>query len=777
MKKVLIFGIALVIFSGVGTLMYQHASHAFSGYWGNYCNTGYDSLSNCQGYYTGQTPGCIGGSCSVDNVLSGGIAVSGATGCGSGSVCLNFIAAVQGNLFNGGTPKAPSEDSCGAAFIVNTMLGHPPFGSNCAAGIAAAAGQNNSTYNGWVGLVQSYANSTTPGYGVNWDTLDSPTRNSTWFPNPGDDVFHRPVYFSVNGESSGCDGAITQGGYYCNSAYGLSNDEGPCTWLNCQTAVIQFYFPVPGGGTGTFEIERNCANLVGSLIPLPTVKQPQPQGNISITCPNPSTGQYDVIVQYGDSNGFPTSGTISSNNGWNPGNVASPSTTPIPTSYANPYSPPPPVVLTVSDNGTQTQYPYSPPPPASCISSPACNLSLVSPPGLIDPYTPFSVTANVTYSPSQAPPTPPSMQLVITNPSGAQAYNSSQNVNGNSPASVTFSISALNNGTGNYAATGTLTSTYFSPIICHTTIPVVDLPYLQVYGGDTMIGGSPTYSSGGSTCATLPTASGPAGIYSWNKDDSPNYSGAGDQYAVQVLGQINGFVSGQNSTNSPTGLSFSNSSVTPNSGLFGGSFFAPPADCDFTSDIASDPNATTYTTNQTIAQNAVMNVSAQSNGAPTIIYVKDANVYIANSITYGNTNWASPSKIPDFELVVVGGNIYVSDNVTELDGLYVAEPDTGRSPQGGAIYTCGNPNYTPVTAASSSYYGSCTNKLTIYGSFVAQQVQFLRTNGTVGQASSDTLSNNHAAEVFDYTPEMWLPRGNSNPNSGYEAITGLPPVL
>jgi hypothetical protein len=758
MKKIIFTFLGTLCFTCAGLFIPQITAKAASpwqnSYWSFFCSQGQFG-SGCHGYYSNQVSSCFtssSGLCNGDDVLLGGVNVSNASG---------FTGLIQGNLFNGGTPKAPSENSCGAAFIINMMLGHGPFGSNCAAGIAAAAGPSNSTFNYWVSLVNSYQNSTDPNYGVTWSTTDNPAINSSWWPDIGDEVFHSNIWH--------CNDSGTQCG-------GRWEDTAATGWVNREVdvsiPVVRFYFP-----GGSFEIEMWCGNLVGSLNPLQIVKQPQPHGSISITCSNPSAGQYDAIVNYGDSNGFPTSGTISSNNGWNPGNVASPSTTPIPTSYANPYSPPPPVVLTVSDNGTQTQYPYSPPPPASCISSPACNLSLVSPPGLIDPYTPFSVTANVTYSPSQAPPTPPIMQLVITNPSGAQAYNSSQNVNGNSPASVTFSISALNNGTGNYAATGTLTSTYFSPIICHTTIPVVDLPYLQVYGGDTMIGGSPTYSSGGSTCATLPTASGPAGIYSWNKDDSPNYSGAGDQYAVQVLGQINGFVSGQNSTNSPTGLSFSNSSVTPNSGLFGGSFFAPPADCDFTSDIASDPNATTYTTNQTIAQNAVMNVSAQSNGAPTIIYVKDANVYIANSITYGNTNWASPSKIPDFELVVVGGNIYVSDNVTELDGLYVAEPDTGRSPQGGAIYTCGNPNYTPVTAASSSYYGSCTNKLTIYGSFVAQQVQFLRTNGTVGQASSDTLSNNHAAEVFDYTPEMWLPRGNSNPNSGYEAITGLPPVL
>jgi hypothetical protein len=690
------------------------------------CNIGFNGLPGCVGYQTGMRAYVY-------------------TGCGF-SICLDQATAVLTAGLNDYSLSAfentiqtdlssSGQNQLGAAFIINNMLGRVGPDST-------SVGDAESNLSTWLNEVNQF-NGSVSGYTVNFNyTVDSGNSNisSTYWYNinypyngPGDDAFYD---FSLE----------------------------PTT-----AQAIQFSWP----GNNQFDIAQLCGNLEGTLTaPLP--KAPQPHGSLFITC-NTSAEQYDAIVNYGDNNGYPTSGTLSAP-GWGPVPVSSNSTTPIPMSVTNPYSPPS-VILTVNDNGTQTQYSPNPPPPTSCTGSPICSLSLTSSTSLVDPYMPFSVIANVTYSPSQAPPTPPSMNLVITSPVGIQAYNSSQNVNGNSPTSVTFSVSALNKGTGNYTASGTLTSTYFNTITCNTTIPIVNLPYLQVYGGDTMIGASPDAST--LTCDQDQSA----GVYSWNRNGSPDYSGAGDQFAVQTLEQIDGYASAQSSASSPPiGLSLANTAgVNQGQGLFGGNSGVGLAtsDCNFTSGLGGSP-----------VQGSSVTLPSSVNGSDTIYAT--GNVYIGNNVIYtGTGNWANASKIPYLKLIVVGGNIYIDSNVTELDGLYVSEPLGGK---GGTIYTCAtvglpSPDYSPSgTGAILNYYSTCNKQLTIYGSFVAQQVEFLRTYGTVGQADYQNhvdslktyplpVGSTYSAEVFDYTPEMWLPRDNSTPSNSYTAITGLPPVL
>jgi hypothetical protein len=292
-----------------------------------------------------------------------------------------------------------------------------------------------------------------------------------------------------------------------------------------------------------------------------------------------------------------------------------------------------------------------------------------------------------------------------------------------------------------------------------------------------MIGSSPDASA--MTCDQNTSAA----IYSWNRG-SPDYSGAGDQFAVQALGLINGYASAQSSASSPpTGLSLANSPSGTNGSSGTG---LASSDCNFTSDISSSQQYSGSTVSTDLTSSNPPNPTIISG---TTTYYAKGNVYISNSIIYTTSGWTNVSDIPYFKLIVVGGNIYIDYSVTELDGLYVAEPtdNSDGTTTGGTIYTCAtDPGglsspyyYNPSgTNAISNYYSTCSkNKLTIYGSFVAQQVEFLRTSGTLGQASGDTLVNNHAAEVFDYTPEMWLPRDNSSPSDSYTAITGLPPEL
>jgi hypothetical protein len=299
------------------------------------------------------------------------------------------------------------------------------------------------------------------------------------------------------------------------------------------------------------------------------------------------------------------------------------------------------------------------------------------------------------------------------------------------------------------------------------------MPYLNVYGGDVQVGGSPEK---GGTCL----ADGNAGVSSWN-NHSAGFSGAGAQYAVEVLGnvagtagQIRDFASALSSSNSPpVGLAFANyftpadpTKLDTSNGLFGGYLQEMTADCDFTSDITATPT----NTDLTIPATTVATSTA------TVKYVSGADVYITGNIAYAGTGgWANVTAIPSFKLVVVGGDIYIDRNVTQLDGVYVAESNGAN---GGRIFTCSNAIRSPVNLAIAGAYTTCNKQLVINGAFVAKYVGFGRTNGSIGQARvGDSLASNHDAEVFNYTPELWLPRSISAANNGYTAITGLPPVL
>lgn len=155
----------------------------------------------------------------------------------------------------------------------------------------------------------------------------------------------------------------------------------------------------------------------------------------------------------------------------------------------------------------------------------------------------------------------------------------------------------------------------------------------------------------------------------------------------------------------------------------------------------------------------------------------NSDVYISRNISYNTSGWGAPGDIPSFKLVVVGGNIYIGAGVTKLDGIYAAELKAGV---GGGIYTCAKGNslpWNPSTDYATGYYQACKQQLVVTGAFIAKTMHFLRTYGSVGQSSGDTLGSNHAGEVFQYTPELWLPRGANVPDSGYDAITGLPPIL
>jgi hypothetical protein len=157
------------------------------------------------------------------------------------------------------------------------------------------------------------------------------------------------------------------------------------------------------------------------------------------------------------------------------------------------------------------------------------------------------------------------------------------------------------------------------------------------------------------------------------------------------------------------------------------------------------------------------------------IYV-DGNLFIGSNITYaGSGSWTS-GNVPMLR-VIVDGNIFISRGVTQLDGLYVAQPKTGTD---GIIYTCALPAapFTPMTL-TGTLASQCNPKLTINGGVVAKQLWLLRTLGTLRSANAaEASSSGNIAEVFNYNPMLWISQPNdAGTASEYDAITSLPPVL
>ncbi|HEY7348114.1 MAG TPA: hypothetical protein VH599_07310 [Ktedonobacterales bacterium] len=646
----------------------------------------------------------------------------------------NFASIIKGDLYSG-----DFQTRIGAAFIIDTMLDQTGWGGRGGGNAGLAYARSN--FATWVQLVNHYASA--PGgasYGVNWKWTPSydefcglngypPTVNSAYFTNIGDDAFHTTI----------CPYGFTFG-----------------------TPVIVFHW-----AGGSFDIGRGCGNVELSLKKIPTDNPPT--GSISVTCN--ATQQQVATVTLSDPDA-PTTGFVTVlGNGWPGAAVSSPgpAQVTIPQSATDPYAART-VQLRVKDTGpvgTGAYSVFTAQTSVPCVALSCGNLAVT--PSQVDPYMSFAVIVSVTNNVGAAPPGA-TITLTITPPAGAAyRFTGTQSAVGAAGvSSATFSGLGPTNSAGVFGASWTLLAGAASKT-CQGSFTVAYLPYLSVYGGDVAVGASPTYSGTASSCATNPNA----GIFSWN-NHSTDFSGAGAQYAVEALAQIEDFASAQGSSNTPpTGLSFANdytppdgTKLNPAQGLFGGYFGASDEDCDFTSDLTVTPQ----TVDTTIGATTV------AAGTQDIRFIKDADVFISGDIAYASTNgWTSVSAIPYFKLVVVGGNIYIGSSVTQLDGLYIAEPD---STGGGVIYTCATGLRAPADPTSAGYYSACNTKLVVNGAFVAEQVQFMRTTGSLGQATStDSVDSNHAAEVFNYTPELWLPRNSGPPSDRYDAITALPPVL
>lgn len=309
-------------------------------------------------------------------------------------------------------------------------------------------------------------------------------------------------------------------------------------------------------------------------------------------------------------------------------------------------------------------------------------------------------------------------------------------------------------------------------------VPVANKPYMRVYGGDVSVGGG--LATAPDTCTNFATAD----IMSWNRGPVYGYAGAGAQYGVFALRTITDFASAlgniAGSAPAATGLTFANNSTDVWMGDYGGNFGSVSCITDYYSQKPTSlpnigslaPGTGTYeSTASTTFPGGTLNA-----GDRWTIYV-DGDLRITGNIAFNTAGW-SIANMP-FLKIVVRGNIYVSSAVTQLDGVYIAQRN-GAS--GGTIYTCatGSPIAAPAPLANGSFYSACANKLTVNGAFIANSVEFLRTGGTLRNASTgETSTSGNISEVFNFSPAFWItqPAQTSGRVDNYDAITSLPPVL
>jgi hypothetical protein len=302
-------------------------------------------------------------------------------------------------------------------------------------------------------------------------------------------------------------------------------------------------------------------------------------------------------------------------------------------------------------------------------------------------------------------------------------------------------------------------------------VTIVSKPYMRAYGGDISAGNGFT-SSG--ACASNSGAA----IVGWNREAAGGYAGGGVQFAALAMNSIYDYATGLGNTSGTTGsrLAFANTSFT--AARFGGGFGSVPCIPDF---MSRKPASTTNLGSGSINLSSLGGSNAYTASGPvtisgninpnqrTSIFVT-GDVIISGNITYTGS-W-SVASAPLFQ-VVATGNIYVGRTVSQLDGLFVAQ-HTGSS--GGVIYTCAN-GTTPVD--KTVLVGQCGTKLTVNGAFVAYQTQLLRARGTLSASNAtETGAAGNAAEVFNYSPLMWMitPPGQVTPGT-YDSLTSLPPIL
>lgn len=308
-------------------------------------------------------------------------------------------------------------------------------------------------------------------------------------------------------------------------------------------------------------------------------------------------------------------------------------------------------------------------------------------------------------------------------------------------------------------------------------------PYFRSYGGDISAGGG--FSSTPGVCALNSRAA----VIGWNKRGSGSWAGAGVQFATYAMHTIfdssTTMGNGSGSAPKPNGLSFGNSGVGSNSsaGRFGGHLGSVACIPDHystrpasTTPVSSGFNISSLGSGSYSASGNVRTVGGQVNPGEKINIYIDGNLYLDGNIIYDGSGGWNTGNIPMLR-IIVRGNIFIDNDVSQIDGLYVAQPSSSTN---GIIATCttGSSPYAPLPL-NGRLGSDCDKKLTVNGSLVARQVRLMRTIGTLRSSNiNENPASGNMAEAFNYGPGLWISQpSDSGGSADYDAINSLPPIL
>jgi hypothetical protein len=301
-------------------------------------------------------------------------------------------------------------------------------------------------------------------------------------------------------------------------------------------------------------------------------------------------------------------------------------------------------------------------------------------------------------------------------------------------------------------------------IVPQTSAPacatVGNKPFVKVYNGDVSSGPYLRENGGEYACVN-----GPGSVSTRNRGAAGSYLGSGVTDGLIVAGNIGGFRSNNaNATLSNRGLTFANNpSVPGEGGQFGNHSTGCPLDMK-----QQVKTATTVTQNRT--SQFVNQVPAGFDENKT--YIVNGDLYVDSNISYSTALKSNVKLLPRLK-IIVKGNIYIASNVTQVDGILIAVDTDGSK---GNMYTCSREFAGSFQAMPQSDRTTfCGSQLRINGAVSAKSVKLLRTYGSLRFANNDTSLTSTAAEIINYGPSVWLPRGSMP--AEVNAITSLPPIL
>jgi len=383
----------------------------------------------------------------------------------------------------------------------------------------------------------------------------------------------------------------------------------------------------------------------------------------------------------------------------------------------------------------------------------------------------------------------------VVNVSGV---NASPDLSPGDPSTTNVSFSARIDFTGGFWVTmnfkgGAISLPSLSVPCPAGSITPATRAFFEVRGSDISTGGG--FSDANSVCATTaPGYVSPATGYSSTSGRydyaggvrayaNPNAGrGSQAQYGLLSLGLTIGspngpigFFSGHNEVFANTGVP-----NAPNGGNLGG-YLSPSGptsahcvDDFFTKTRLTDSTPAAFSGNSITGlasgqyqANGPITLTSAGCGSPSVGVGKQITLYVDGDVTINNNicyakQWdpTNRANVPYFALIV-HGNITLTSGVSQLDGLYVAQPSSSFN---GIFNTCSD---------------FCPNQLIVNGAVIAQQVSLNRAHGTLGPLDADVNNiSSQPAEIFNYVPSMIIGTPNFNPlYNSLEALFSLPPVF